>query len=101
MYGLSTPISNHSARSSFKIDGANGRKLSLYLTFRFKFFCISDDLASPKIDLLPNALGPNSARPFAIPTILFVFNSFNLSSAESNFAESCSSETPPVQETTR
>ena len=49
--------------SSLKTAGANGLKLSLYLTFKFKFFCISDDLGSPNIDLAPKALGPNSILP--------------------------------------
>ena len=44
-------------------EGAKGLKLSLYFTFKFKFFCIVSDLGSPKIDLPPNALGPNSILP--------------------------------------
>ena len=43
--------------------GAKGLKLSLYLTLRFKFFCILSDLGSAKIDLPPKALGPNSILP--------------------------------------
>ena len=49
--------------TTIKTDGANGLKLSRYLTFKFKFFCISSDLGSPKIDLPPKALGPNSILP--------------------------------------
>ena len=63
MYGLSIFISNQLDKSSLKIEGANGLKLSLYLTFKFKFFCILLDLGSPKIDLPPKALGPNSILP--------------------------------------
>ena len=59
----STSKLNHSLRSFLVIDGANGLKLSLYLTFKFKFFCIIFDLASAIIDLLPSALGPNSILP--------------------------------------
>ena len=55
--------SNHSVKSSLRIEGANGLKLSLYFTFKFKFFCILSDLGSPKIDLPPKALGPNSILP--------------------------------------
>ena len=55
--------SNQSETSSLKTDGANGLKLSLYLTFKFNVFCILDDLASPIIDLHPKALGPNSILP--------------------------------------
>ena len=63
MYGEVVLISNQSFISSAKIDGAKGLKLSLYFTLRFKFFCIFGDLGSPRIDLPPKALGPNSILP--------------------------------------
>ena len=56
-------VLNHFPNSSAKIEGAKGLKLSLYFTFKFKFFCILSDLGSPKIDLPPKALGPNSILP--------------------------------------
>ena len=37
---------------------------------------MSSPLGSASNDLLPSALGPNSALPLATPTILFSFNSF-------------------------
>ena len=42
-------------------------KLSLYFTFKLRFFCILSDLGSPKIDLPPKALGPNSILPWNHP----------------------------------
>ena len=42
---------------SLKTEGAKGLKLSLYLTFKFKIFCILSEVGSPKIDLPPKALG--------------------------------------------
>ena len=56
-------VLDHLDKSSSNIEGANGRKLSRYLTFKFNLFCIFDDLGSAKIDLPPNALGPNSILP--------------------------------------
>src|SRR3954454_5090589 len=40
IYGLSELSSNQSATSSRSTAGAKGRKLSRYLTFRLRFFCI-------------------------------------------------------------
>ena len=49
--------------------GANGLNFSLF----FISFTVSliSYLGSPNNERLPNALGPNSALPFATPTILF------------------------------
>ena len=63
IYGLSQFKSNHSGKSSLKIDGAKGLKLSLNLIFKLSSFCIFSDLGSAKIDLPPKALGPNSILP--------------------------------------
>lgn len=51
--------------------GANGLKLSLFLTFKFNFFWVSSFIAEAKIHLFPKALGPNSALFLAIATHLF------------------------------
>src|SRR5215213_5599597 len=63
MYGLSEVSSNHSATSSRSTAGANGRKLSRYLTFRLRIFCMSGDRGSPRIERAPRERGPNSIRP--------------------------------------
>ncbi len=55
--------------------GANGLNFCLRLIW-FTISLISNPLGSAKSDLLPSALGPNSALPFATPTILFSVNSF-------------------------
>ena len=39
--------------SSSRTEGANGRKPSRYLIFRFSFFCISGFLASPRMLRFP------------------------------------------------
>ena len=70
IYGLSQSKSNQSLSFSFNIDGANGLKLSLNFTFKFKFFCIFDNLGSPRIDLFPSALGPNYKKDDTKSSIL-------------------------------
>ena len=52
-----------SEKSSSRIDGAKGLKLSLNFTFKLRFFCIVSERGSAKIDLDPKALGPNSILP--------------------------------------
>ena|SRR5215467_11920942 len=48
-------MSNHSETCSRRTDGANGRKLSRYLTFRLSFFCICGSRGSARIERLPSA----------------------------------------------
>ena len=47
--------------------GANGRKLSRNLIFRFIVACILGERASPMMLRAPNARGPNSIRPWNQP----------------------------------
>ena len=54
--------------------GANGLNFCLFL-IEFTKSLMSSPLGSASSDLLPSALGPNSALPLATPTILFSFNS--------------------------
>ena len=70
-YTIIPQILNQSDKSSLRIEGAKGLKLSLNFILRFKFFCIEGDLGSAKIDLFPNALGPNSILPWNQPTIFW------------------------------
>src|ERR1700688_260586 len=58
IYGLSEARSNHSETSSRSTAGANGLKLSRYLTFRLRFFCISGERGSPRIERAPSERGP-------------------------------------------
>ena len=71
-------------------EGANGLKLSLNFTFKFRFFCIFSDLGSAIIDLAPKALGPNSILPWNQPIVFSFDNSraviFNNSSS-GNFSK--------------
>ena len=60
--------SNQSATSSRSTAGANGRKLSRYLTLRLRFFCIAGERGSPRIERAPSERGPNSMRPWNQPT---------------------------------
>src|SRR5215471_1478954 len=48
-------MSNHCETCSRRTDGANGRKLSRYLTFRLSFFCICGSRGSARIERLPSA----------------------------------------------
>jgi hypothetical protein len=64
MYGLSKLKSNQLATSSRNTEGANGRKLSRYLTLRLRVSCIVGLRGSPKIERLPGARDPNSIRPW-------------------------------------
>ena len=65
----------YSLTSSSKMAGENGLNFCLLLIW-FTISLISEPLGSAKSDLLPSALGPNSALLFATPTILFSVNSF-------------------------
>ena len=71
MYGLSWPgfISNHSGVCSCSTTGANGRKLSRNLIFRFIVACIAGDARVTQDAAAPSARGPNSIRPWNQPTI--------------------------------
>ena len=55
--------------------GANGLNFCLRLIW-FTISLTFGPLGSARNDLLPSALGPNSARPFATPHIIFFSNSF-------------------------
>ena len=48
---------------SSSTEGAKGRNDSRYLIFRFSTDCIRGERASPMIERLPRARGPNSMRP--------------------------------------
>src|SRR6056300_116436 len=65
--------------------GANGLNFCLFL-IEFTRSLMSSPLGSASNDLLPSALGPNSALPLATPTILFSFNS--LMSASTGYSPS-------------
>ena len=53
---------------SSSTEGAKGRKLSRYLILRFMIDCILGERASPTIERLPSARGPNSILPWSSPT---------------------------------
>src|SRR6056300_991095 len=65
--------------------GANGLNFCLFLML-FTKSLMSSPLGSASNDLLPSALGPNSALPLATPTILFSFSS--LISASTGYSPS-------------
>src|SRR6185369_2345779 len=68
MKGTSSVFSKYSAVYSLRMEGANGRKLSLRLIFEFNKSFAFGFRGSANIDLAPNARGPNSARPENQPT---------------------------------
>src|SRR6516162_8464853 len=81
--GDSPSSSKQSATSSRKTEGANGRKLSRYLTLRFSIFCMVGERGSPRIERFPSARGRNSMRPCIQPTAFPALNDFAVRSITS------------------
>ena len=67
IWTVSQSISNQSATSSRRTDGAKGRNNARYFPLRLKSDCMVGERASPRIERAPGARGPNSMRPWHQP----------------------------------
>ena len=72
--GTSSITSKYSETYSFRIEGANGRKLYRRLIFAFNRSLASARRGSANMERAPNARGPNSARPLNQPTTPALIN---------------------------
>ena len=72
---------------SRRTTGANGRNDSRNFTFRFIIDCIFGERASPRMERLPSARGPNSILPWTQP---MTFSCCNNSTVRSSNAVSSS-----------